>query len=81
MNCGHLQSTLFVRVQQIPVEPKVKSTKMHDLSLCGVRKFAETAKTADPSCYAPSSDGGSHERKHTPSRTKQSEYEAGPVVL
>lgn len=38
--------------QVVPAEPKVKSSKMCKLSLCGVSAKAGLAKITDPSCYA-----------------------------
>jgi hypothetical protein len=52
MNSAYLQTTLFARGQLVPVEPKVKPAETRELFNAGVGGFAETAKNADPSCYA-----------------------------
>lgn len=44
-------STLFARGQLVAVEPDVKSAETCGLFNAGVNELAETAKTADPSCY------------------------------
>jgi hypothetical protein len=44
-------STLSDRARLVPVDPKVKSAKTCKISLCGVRGFDQTTKSADPSCY------------------------------
>jgi hypothetical protein len=46
-----VRTALFACVQQMPVEPKVKSSKTCERSLRGVRRFAEKPKSADPTCY------------------------------
>lgn len=51
MNSAHSQSTLFARVQQMPVDPKVKSAKTRKLFNAGVRGNAGMSKIADPTCY------------------------------
>jgi hypothetical protein len=51
MNSAHLQTTLFAREQQMPVEPKVKSAKTCELFNADVSGNVGTAKSVDPTCY------------------------------
>lgn len=51
MTSAQLETHSLKNVRLVPVEPKVKSAKTCKMSLRGVSANAETAKTADPSCY------------------------------
>lgn len=51
MDSQQLATIALQNALVVPVEPEVKSAKTREKSLCGVRAKAETAKSADPSCY------------------------------
>lgn len=42
---------LFVRVQEVAADPKVKSAETYKKSLRGVTEICRMPKTADPTCY------------------------------
>ena len=52
MDSTYLQATLFAGARLVAADPKVKSAKTRELFNAGVIVSCETAKSADPSCYA-----------------------------